>query len=77
LKVGNQTATAIALAALVDYNLRDESTQSIVIATGGTELLINLLETDHNECRVMLYGLIEIFKNCFIVHLSFHFWQSN
>jgi len=58
LKVGNQTATAIALAALVDYNLRDESTQSIVINTGGTELLINLLETDHNECRVMLYGLI-------------------
>ncbi|XP_025411817.1 armadillo repeat-containing protein gudu-like [Sipha flava] len=51
IHVGNQTATAIALAALVDYNLRDESTQSIVIATGGTELLINLLETEHNECK--------------------------
>lgn len=53
-QVGNQTATAIALAALVDHNLREESTQSIVIATGGTELLINLLETDHNECRVIV-----------------------
>lgn len=55
LQVGNQTATAIALAALVDYNLREESTQSIVIGTGGTELLINLLETDHQECRVNIF----------------------
>lgn len=52
-QVGNQTATAIALAALVDFDLRDECTQGIVIATGGTELLINLLETDHHECRVI------------------------
>ncbi|XP_050423913.1 armadillo repeat-containing protein gudu isoform X2 [Adelges cooleyi] len=51
IRVGNQTATTIALAALADYDLRNESTQSIVINAGGTELLINLLETDHNECR--------------------------
>ncbi|XP_050525154.1 armadillo repeat-containing protein gudu-like isoform X2 [Daktulosphaira vitifoliae] len=51
IRVGNQTATAIALAALGDYDLGDETIQSIVISFGGTDLLINLLETDHNECR--------------------------
>ncbi|VVC31814.1 Armadillo-type fold,Armadillo,Armadillo-like helical [Cinara cedri] len=60
IRVGNQTATTIALAALVDHNLRDESTQSIVIATGGTELLINLLEADHCECR---HGALAVLRD--------------
>lgn len=49
---GNQTATIIALCAMRDLNLSQESCQHAIRDVGGLEVLINLLETDDIKCKV-------------------------
>ena len=49
---GNQTATIIALCAMRDLNLSQESCQHAIRDVGGLEVLINLLETDDSKCKV-------------------------
>jgi uncharacterized protein (UPF0147 family) len=59
LKGGNQTATIIALCAMRDLNLSQESCQHAIRDVGGLEVLINLLETDDIKCKV---GSLKILK---------------
>ena len=56
LKGGNQTATIIALCAMRDFNLAQETCQLAIRDVGGLEVLINLLDTEEIKCKVsMLY----------------------
>ena len=50
---GNQTATIIALCALMDFNLVQDTCQLAIRDVGGLEVLINLLDTDQIKCKVM------------------------
>ncbi|XP_059951498.1 outer dynein arm-docking complex subunit 2 [Mesoplodon densirostris] len=59
LKRGNQTATVIALCALKDYNLAQETCQLAIRDFGGLNVLINLLETDEVKCKI---GSLKILK---------------
>ena len=52
LKGGNQTATIIALCAMRDFNLAQETCQLAIRDVGGLEVLINLLETNEIKCKV-------------------------
>ena len=52
LQSGNQTATIIALCAMRDFNLQQETCQLAIRDVGGLEVLINLLETDEIKCKV-------------------------
>ena len=52
LKGGNQTATIIALCSMRDFNLGQETCQLAIRDVGGLEVLINLLDTDENKCKV-------------------------
>jgi len=64
LKGGNQTATIIALCAMRDFNLKQETCQLAIRDVGGLEVLINLLDTDENKCKIgSLKILKEITKN--------------
>ena len=54
LKGGNQTATIIALCSMRDFNLEMETCQLAIRDVGGLEVLINLLDTDENKCKVSL-----------------------
>ena len=49
---GNQTATIIALCAMRDFNLQQETCQLAIRDVGGLEVLINLLDTDEIKCKV-------------------------
>ena len=49
---GNQTATVIALCAMRDFNLAQETCQLAIRDVGGLEVLINLLETKAIKCKV-------------------------
>ena len=49
---GNQTATIIALCAMRDFNLAQETCQLAIRDVGGLEVLINLLETNESKCKV-------------------------
>ena len=51
---GNQTATVIALCAMMDFNLGQETCQLAIRDVGGLEVLINLLETDEIKCKVTI-----------------------
>lgn len=53
LQSGNQTATIIALCAMRDFNLQQETCQLAIRDVGGLEVLINLLETDEIKCKVI------------------------
>ena len=53
LKGGNQTATIIALCSMRDFNLAQETCQLAIRDVGGLEVLINLLDTEENKCKVM------------------------
>lgn len=64
LKGGNQTATVIALCAMMDFNLGQETCQLAIRDVGGLEVLINLLETSEIKCKIgSLKILKEISKN--------------
>ena len=52
LKGGNQTATIISLCSMRDFNLSQETCQLAIRDVGGLEVLINLLDTDENKCKV-------------------------
>ncbi|TRY78815.1 hypothetical protein TCAL_06231 [Tigriopus californicus] len=52
LKIGNQTATVIALCVLNDFDLTKEYAQLAIMDAGGLEVLSNLLETDEMKCKV-------------------------
>ena len=52
LKIGNQTATIIALCNLVDFDLTSEYCQLAIMDAGGLEVLANLLETDDAKCKL-------------------------
>ncbi|XP_072516547.1 outer dynein arm-docking complex subunit 2 [Salminus brasiliensis] len=59
LKVGNQTATVIALCCIRDFNLAQETCQLAIRDGGGLEVLINLLDTDEGKCKI---GSLKILK---------------
>uniref|UniRef100_H2YZX2 Armadillo repeat containing 4 n=2 Tax=Ciona savignyi TaxID=51511 RepID=H2YZX2_CIOSA len=59
LKGGNQTATIIALCSMRDFNLAQETCQLAIRDVGGLEVLINLLDTDENKCKI---GSLKILK---------------
>jgi len=59
LKWGNQTATVIALCAMLDFNLASETCQVAIRDVGGLEVLINLLDTDEVKCKI---GSLKILK---------------
>ena len=64
LKGGNQTATVIALCALLEFDLSQEACQLAIRDSGGLDLLINLLETKEARCMTgTLKILREISKN--------------
>ncbi|XP_071753052.1 outer dynein arm-docking complex subunit 2 isoform X1 [Centroberyx gerrardi] len=52
LKGGNQTATVIALCAMRDFNLVQETCQLAIRDVGGLEVLINLLDTEEIKCKI-------------------------
>ncbi|KAJ8320963.1 hypothetical protein KUTeg_002550 [Tegillarca granosa] len=59
LKGGNQTATIIALCAMRDFNLAQETCQLAIRDVGGLEVLINLLDTEEIKCKI---GSLKILK---------------
>ncbi|KAJ3338823.1 Armadillo repeat-containing protein 4 [Gonapodya sp. JEL0774] len=60
LRVGNQTATIIAICALRDFDLSAETNQLAIRDVGGLDLLVNLLDTDDNKCKI---GALEILRD--------------
>ncbi|TKS87995.1 Armadillo repeat-containing protein 4 [Collichthys lucidus] len=52
LKGGDQTATVLALCAMMDFNLMQETCQLAIRDLGGLEVLINLLDTDEVKCKI-------------------------
>ncbi len=59
LRVGNQTATIIAICALRDFDLKNESNQLAIRDVGGLEILVNLLDTDDHRC---IRGALQVLK---------------
>ena len=59
VKGGNQTATIIALCSMRDFNLSQEACQFAIRDVGGLEVLINLLDTEDNKCKI---GSLQILK---------------
>lgn len=51
-KLGNPTATVIALCALRDLSLEQESSQLAILDLGGITILLNILKTDFWRCVV-------------------------
>ncbi|RDD37641.1 Armadillo repeat-containing protein 4, partial [Trichoplax sp. H2] len=60
LKVGNSTATVLALCCIRDFNLAQEACQLAIRKVGGLEVLINLLDTDEIKCKI---GSLKILKD--------------
>lgn len=60
LRCGNQTATIIAICALRDYDLTNETNQLAVRDVGGLNTLINLLDTEDPKCKI---GALKILKD--------------
>lgn len=52
LQAGNQTATIVALCSLLDFDLRQDTSQMAIRDVGGMDLLVNLLETNDLKCRI-------------------------
>ncbi len=59
LKIGNQTATIIALCNLVDFDLSKDHVQFAIMDSGGLEILTNLLDTEDCKCQL---GSLKILK---------------
>ena len=55
---GNQTATIIALCAMRDFNLAQDTCQLAIRDVGGLDVLINLLETNEIKCKVPLFAFL-------------------
>ncbi|XP_014800378.1 PREDICTED: armadillo repeat-containing protein 4 [Calidris pugnax] len=69
LKGGNPTATVIALCAMRDFNLAQETCQLAIRDVGCLEVLINLLDTEEIKCQIgSLKILKEISQNTLIRH---------
>jgi armadillo repeat-containing protein 4 len=56
LKGGNPTATVIALSSIRDFPLSVEICQFAIRDVGGLEVLVNLLETNDNDCKVVMHA---------------------
>ena len=54
-QVGNPTATVIALCALRDVSIEQESSQLAILELGGIGILLNILKTDHWPCVVRFF----------------------
>ena len=52
LQAGNQTATIVALCSLLDFDLKQDTSQLAIRDVGGMDLLVNLLETNDLKCRI-------------------------
>jgi hypothetical protein len=64
LRVGNQTATIIAICSMRDFDLHNESNQLAIRDVGGLEILVNLLDTKDHRCVLGgLYVLRDICQN--------------
>ncbi|KAL9958999.1 hypothetical protein ACROYT_G036080 [Oculina patagonica] len=63
LKVGNPTATVIALCALRDVSLEQESSQLAILELGGINILLNILKTDHWPCVVGSLKILRVITN--------------
>ena len=59
LKIGNQTATIIALCNLVDFDLTKDYCQLAIMDAGGLEVLANLLETEDYKCK---FGSLRVLR---------------
>ncbi|NXU55154.1 ARMC4 protein, partial [Turnix velox] len=59
LKGGNPTATVIALCAMRDFNLAEETSQMAITKLGCLEVLVNLLDTEEIKCQI---GSLKILK---------------
>ncbi|EGD77746.1 hypothetical protein PTSG_12803 [Salpingoeca rosetta] len=60
LSGGNVTATVIALSSLRDHDLTSEIAQFAIRDVGGLELLINLLDTEEDKCKI---GALQVLKD--------------
>ena len=60
LKIGNQTATIIALCNMVDFDLKKDYIQFSIMDSGGLEVLTNLLDTEDPKCQL---GSLKILKD--------------
>ncbi|KAI8812557.1 armadillo-type protein [Cladochytrium replicatum] len=60
LRIGNQTATIIAICSLRDFDLSNDFNQLAIRDVGGLETLINLLDTDDPKCKI---GALKILKD--------------
>lgn len=63
LKVGNPTATVIALCALRDVSIEQESSQLAILELGGIGILLNILKTDHWPCVVGSLKILRVITN--------------
>ena len=54
LKVGNRTATILALTCLKEEDLESDPIQEAIRNTDGLEILVNLLEIEDRKCKVVL-----------------------
>lgn len=64
IKVGNQTATIMALCCLKDHDLTTTINQLAIQDIGGLEVLVNLLESNDYRCRLgALSVLTEVSQN--------------
>ncbi|NXK93386.1 ARMC4 protein, partial [Formicarius rufipectus] len=69
VKVGDPTATVIALCSMRDFNMAQETCQLAVRDTGCLEVLVNLLDTEETKCQTgSLKILKEISQNILIRH---------
>ncbi|KAJ7380424.1 Armadillo repeat-containing protein 4 [Desmophyllum pertusum] len=63
LKLGNPTATVIALCALRDVSIEQESSQLAILELGGINILLNILKTDHWACVVGSLKILRVITN--------------
>ena len=64
MRCGNETATVIAICALRDFDLLNDSIQYAIREVGGLETLVNLLDTESIKCKIgALKVLIAISQN--------------
>ena len=54
-QVGNPSATVIALCALRDVSIEQESNQLAILELGGIGILLNILKTDNWPCVVRFF----------------------
>ena len=61
------------MSSLRDFNLRDKYVQQAIKDAGGLEVLLNILETDENRCKIAaLLVLREITTNTEISRVIFN-----